>query len=72
MRRIGVDIDGVLANFWEAYENLTIQVSGEDRFGKARWPNQYPPSWNWPEDHFGYSKATMSEVWNTIRTNSTF
>ena len=64
--------DGVLANFYEAYEKLIIDISGEDRFGQARWPNQYPQSWNWPEDHFGYSKETMAQVWNVIRSSNNF
>lgn len=70
--RTGIDIDGVLAAFYPAYEELTIRVSGEDRFGDKKYPNQLPKSWNWPEDQFGYSKATMAEVWNQIRASSSF
>ena len=69
--RIGIDVDGVLANFFKAYETLTIAVAGEDRFGDKKWPNQLPQTWNWPET-FGYSKETMNQVWASIKRNPKF
>ena len=38
--RIGIDVDGVLANFYAAYEALAIQTQGEDLFGEHKWPNE--------------------------------
>ncbi len=68
--KIGLDIDGVLANFYEVYERLTILTSGRDLFPK-RGPGVYPPVWNWPE-HYGYTKAEMKKVWDTIKNDPHF
>lgn len=68
---IAVDVDGVLANFFQAYEELTITTSGRDRFGEHRWPKQSPPTWNWPE-FYGYTADEMRRVWNVIKQSTTF
>jgi len=60
----------VLANFFTPYEDLVVEVAGEDKF-PARYPKAQPPVWNWPE-HYGYSHATVSEVWKRIRRSETF
>lgn len=68
--RIGCDIDGVLANFTQAYQALTIKcANGVNLFH----PNddKDPPCWNWPE-YRGYSKETVSAVWSEIKTSHTF
>lgn len=69
--RIGIDIDGVLADFYSAYERLCIEVEGVDHFGVHRFPQEYPCTWNWPE-HYGYSDATVKEVWRRIKTSRDF
>jgi 5'(3')-deoxyribonucleotidase len=63
--KVGFDIDGVLASFFCAYEQLTIKVDGRNLFPPLG-PEQGPPVWDWPE-HYGYSKDTMTEVWDRIR-----
>lgn len=72
--RIGIDVDGVLANFVEAYERLVIEESGVDLFGENKWP-VVPCTWNWPE-HYGYSKDLMDfvngPVWRRIKTSPNF
>ncbi len=66
--RIGVDIDGVLAQFNDAYIEKCIEVTGKDLF---------PPrpfdilTWNYPES-FGYSKEEMSVVWGDIKASNWF
>lgn len=69
---IGFDVDGVLANFFDAYERVIIEVSGEDRFGEDRYPNQLPQSWNWPQESFGYSSEVINEVWRKIKNDAEF
>lgn len=68
--RIGIDVDGVLACFFKAYEDLTVEVAGVDLF-PARYPEVLPPTWNWPE-HYGYSDEVMKEVWNRIKTSPSY
>lgn len=74
-RRIGIDIDGVLANFYDAYERLAIEVdNGIDRFpqrGGVGHPSIYPPVWNWPE-YYGYSSEVVAEVWRRIKADQGF
>lgn len=67
MKRLGVDIDGVLANFFIGYENLIVEIAGEDKFPK----DTLPPTWNWPE-HYGYSKEIVAEAWKRIKTSEDF
>ena len=68
--RIGIDVDGVLACFFKAYEDLIVEVAGVDLF-PARYPEALPPTWNWPE-FYGYSDETMKEVWQRIRSSLHF
>lgn len=73
--RIGFDIDGVLACFYAAYEDLCIKHAGKDLFGPHRWPNEVPCVWDWPE-YWGYPKSLMDfksgPVWTEIRTSESF
>src|SRR6266568_4553321 len=63
--RIGLDIDGVLANFFTSYELAFIKVTGRDLFGYNRWPNYVPVGWDWPT-MFGYTDQETSQVWSYI------
>ena len=67
--RIGFDVDGILAAFIPAYQNLVIQTAGHDMFLPGDDVN--PPCWDWPEFR-GYDKATVRKVWQTITSGSTF
>ena len=70
-RRIGIDIDGVIANFYTAYENAVVEeAGGEDKF-PARYPEILPPVWNWPE-HYGYDKMITQRVWMKIKESRDF
>jgi hypothetical protein len=68
--RIGVDVDGIIANFFSAYEDLVADIEGVDRF-PARYPEALPPVWFWPE-HYGYSKDTIGEAWRRIKADGSF
>lgn len=69
--RYCLDVDGCLANFYQAYEDMCIEVDGQDLFRDAKWPQQYPQVWDWPEAA-GYSVETMKEVWRRIKESKTF
>lgn len=64
--RIGFDVDGVLADFANAYQRLIIEVSGKNLFHPT--DGDRPPCWDWPEFR-GYDKATMKEVWGRIKAS---
>ncbi len=68
--RIGVDIDGVLADFNEAYVRRCISVTGKDLF-----PGPYGTwtikTWNYPEA-FGYTAEEVSAVWDSIKKDGYF
>src|SRR5229473_2204456 len=67
--RVGIDCDGVLVNFNEAYIDRTIHVTGQDRF---------PPrpfdiiKWNYPEEEYGYTAEEMGQVWDSIAHDGHF
>lgn len=69
--RIGLDVDGVLANFFRAYEDHIINATGKNLFGSQRYPAALPQVWDWPQT-FGYTAAEISEVWKHIRANADF
>lgn len=67
MARIGIDIDGVLANFTPTYIELIKAVTGEDRFAD-------PPvidTWTF-ERKVGYTAAQLDLVWRTIKRDRNF
>lgn len=68
--RIGLDVDGVLANFFSVYEQAVIDEAGEDKF-PCRYPECFPPVWDWPE-HYGYDRAYIKRVWLKIAKSRSF
>jgi uncharacterized HAD superfamily protein len=71
MLKIGFDIDGVLANFCHSYEDKYKEVTGVNRF--APWhPDVGPLTWNWPTEHYGYTKEQTDEVWRRIKADPNF
>lgn len=66
--RIGVDCDGVLADFNGAFIQRVIDVTGRDLFPVRPFDI---PTWNYPE-HFGYSAAEVSAVWEDIKDDANF
>lgn len=66
--RIGVDVDGVLADFNSAYIDLCIRLSGRDLFP----PRPFDiPCWNYPE-HYGYTTDEVKAVWAHIKADAHF
>lgn len=60
--RIGFDIDGVLANFVQGYEDLIIEITQKNLFPEHR---PLPPVWDWPQ-YYGYTNEEIREVWKQI------
>lgn len=67
---LGFDVDGPLAIFDEAYQALTVEVTGRNLF-PGPVPVDGPPTWDWPQ-HYGYSDEEMKRVWAVIRGSDTF
>ena len=72
---IGIDIDGVLANFNKAYREILIKTTGRDlipeeacRSGK---PGEEPPVWDYAA-HYGYTRDEDRATWKAIRESHTF
>lgn len=76
MKIIGVDVDGVLADFNTDYRRLLCETTGRDLFngetpeiGKGCWE---PPCWYYAE-HYGYTKEEDKRVWDImLRDSHTF
>ena len=65
---IGIDIDGVLADFNAGFIARVIQVTGRDLFP----PRPFDiPTWNYPE-HYGYTADEVSAVWAAIKADANF
>jgi uncharacterized HAD superfamily protein len=67
-RIIGVDVDGVLADFNTAFIDLVVHLTERDLFPKRPFDI---PTWNYPE-HYGYTAAELSAVWEEIKSNDWF
>ena len=67
--KIGIDVDGVLADFVRAYQPLFVSVTGRDLFHPGDIDN--PPVWEWPTLR-GYLHEETREVWNVILKDETF
>jgi uncharacterized HAD superfamily protein len=67
--RIGIDVDGVLANFTRGYAELIKQTSGRNLLTAEMIAR--PPSWNWDRDA-GYTKEEETAAWGAINESLTF
>lgn len=65
--RVGLDIDGVLANFHDSFQALLDKVAGRGESG--RFGEESAPEWNWHKKI--YSKDQINAAWKIIN-NSTF
>lgn len=60
--RIGLDIDGILADFNRSYMALLVELTGEDKFG----PDYVPTTWAYPTS-VGYTKENETDAWEIIK-----
>lgn len=66
--KLGIDVDGVLADFNSRFIERVIRVTGRDLFP----PRPFEiPTWNYPEV-YGYTSAEIAAVWEGIKTDGVF
>lgn len=66
--RIGIDVDGVLADFNTSFIERVIAVTGKDLFP----PRPFEiPTWDYPQ-HYGYTNKECSAVWESIKADTSF
>lgn len=66
--RLGIDVDGVLADFNTAFIDRVIAVTGRDLFP----PRPFDiPTWNYPE-HYGYTADETTTIWESIKADDAF
>lgn len=71
-KRIGVDIDGVLANFCLAFMDLLVEVTGRDLVPESVKENTRTiPIWNWPA-HYGYTREEEQRAWDRVKESDEF
>ena len=61
--RLGIDVDGVLANFSKGYAELIIELTGKNLFQPGDIED--PPVWDW-DILRGYTKEEVSATWKHI------
>lgn len=66
--RVGVDIDGVLANFNESMIERVIKVTGRDLFPARPFDI---PCWDYPQ-FYGYTAEENTRVWTDIIADPRF
>jgi len=66
--RLGIDVDGVAANFNASFIPRCIRVTGRDLFPHRPFPI---PLWDYPQ-HYGYSEAEVRLVWEEITKDERF
>lgn len=67
---IGVDIDGILADFNSSYIELVPKLTGRNLF-PAGYTKDDITTWSYPET-FGYTNKEISEVWDWIEQDDEF
>lgn len=69
--KVGIDIDGVIGNFFQPYERLVVKLTGRDLFGPNKWPKALPQCWDWPQS-FGYTDEEIKWCWKYIKSHPEF
>jgi len=68
---LGIDVDGCLANFNEAFRAVQIRTSKRDLF-PAKWADDQITCWNWPTDQYGYTKEEYKSAWEQVWASDKF
>lgn len=68
-KKIGIDVDGVLANFSFAYMHLIIRLTGKNLFPETDWKN--PSCWDW-DLVAGYTKEERKLAFASIAESNSF
>lgn len=67
--RLGVDLDGVLADFTTSYNNMLRRVSGKNDAGLK--PGEEPTCWFWATE-YGFTKDEDAAAWAEIKRDPFF
>ncbi len=72
MLRIGIDIDGCLADFTRAFGQMLIKVTGKDML-PPNWKNDpdFPAVWDW-DIAAGYTSDDANKAWARVHENEKF
>jgi uncharacterized HAD superfamily protein len=66
--RLGIDVDGVLADFNNSFIDRVVQVCKRDLFPLRPFEI---PTWDYPQ-HYGYTDAEIERVWADIKKDPFF
>lgn len=66
--RIGIDVDGVIADFNQAFITRVCDRTGRDLFPARPFDI---PTWNYPE-HYGYRMDEVTCVWDHVKGDPQF
>lgn len=66
--RLGIDVDGVLANFNAAFMDRIVTLTGRDMFPPRPFE---PPTWAYPT-YYGYSRFEETLTWEGIHRDPKF
>lgn len=66
--KLGIDIDGVLADFSSSFIQRMIDVTGVDKFPSRPFD---VPVWNW-WFHYGYTEDEVKSTWDSVKSDGTF
>jgi 5'(3')-deoxyribonucleotidase len=66
--KLGIDVDGVLADFNTAFIAYVIKVTGVDFFPARPFDI---PCWNYPQ-YYGYSEKQVTAVWDVVKQDGRF
>jgi uncharacterized HAD superfamily protein len=65
--KLGIDIDGCLANFTESYANLLISIGGDRLPADWRTNRDFPDIWDW-DKKYGYTSEQRNKAWEHIKS----
>jgi hypothetical protein len=69
--RIGVDIDGCLADFNTSFQKKIVEATGVDLFAGENFQEVDPPTWGYPK-HYGYTNQQESQAWEAVKADPMF
>lgn len=71
MAKIGIDIDGVLADFTTDYGELLVSVTGRNILPHTFYTGWQPDTWYW-ERALGYTRKEEDATWEVINKSTDF
>jgi uncharacterized HAD superfamily protein len=64
---IGIDLDGVLANFNDAYADILRTINPAITIPKSS--STWPQHWGW-DKHAGYTSKQINEAWEVVKSTT--